>query len=95
MVDPLELWLPLIVQGDVPEDNGLVGAAADHLHPVGRSRWRRPLPAAVLVVVPEETAGMVTIKFGSELPTFNKRLESRLIRFLAHDLNGPSQRRAF
>ena len=41
-------------------------------------------------------AGMVTIKFGCESPTFNERLESSLVRFLAHDfLDGPRQRRAF
>ena len=40
--------------------------------------------------------GMVTIKFQSESPTFNKWLESSLVRFLAHDfLDGPRQRRAF
>ena len=37
-------------------------------------------------------AGMVTIKFWSELPTFNELLESSLIRFQAHDfLDGPRQ----
>ena len=41
-------------------------------------------------------AGMVTIKFKSELPTFDGRLDSNLARFLAHDfLDGPHRRRAF
>ena len=42
------------------------------------------------------TTGMVTIKFQSESPSFQKKIESTLVRFLAHDcLDGPRQRRAF
>ena len=41
-------------------------------------------------------SGMVTIKFESELARFKGKLESSLVRFLAHDcLDGPRQRRAF
>ena len=40
--------------------------------------------------------GMVAIKFQSEYAKFQGKLESSLVRFLAHDfLDGPSQRRAF
>ena len=40
--------------------------------------------------------GMVTIWFESELASFKGKLESSLVRFLAHDcLDGPRQRRAF
>ena len=39
---------------------------------------------------------MVTIRFESELASFKAKLESSLVRFLAHDcLDGPRQQRAF
>ena len=45
---------------------------------------------------PDFQAGMVTIKFESVLASFKGKLESSLVRFLAHDcLAGPRQRRAF
>ena len=40
--------------------------------------------------------GMVTIRYESELACFKGKLESSLVRFVAHDcVDGPRQRRAF
>ena len=89
-----------MVRGDHLLD-GHVGGGLHGLPGVGRGRLlvrhAHVPPRQVQTDIRRDVLpGMVTIRFESELTSFEGKLESSLVRFLAHDcLDGPRQRRAF